>query len=309
MKRTVLVIGRDFHPDGKETAAFIAESLRPHVEKHEYDVEFLSLKDIVFDISTDLGVSVTNNRGEELSEYPVVLMTNWFSHASIRKDIALSLGLYFAHNNIPYFNEEAEKSRSTSKLSQLVIAAYEGVPIARTIFSLNLSAASEKAQSIMSAPFVIKDAQASRGKGNYLLKSFDEVAAHAKDHTEKNPFVFQEFIDNDGSDYRFFVAGDKRRVIKRSGAGDTHLNNTSAGGSAELVSLDDFSDEVKNDVTTMSHRLGRLVTGIDIMFNKNTGKHYFLEANPIPQIATGSFVDEKLETLAEALIEATKENA
>lgn len=308
MKNTVLVIGRDFHPDGKETAAFIADSLKPYVEKRGYSVEFLSLKDILFDISHDNGISVTNKQGVELSEYAVVLMTNWFSHASIRKDIAYSLALYFEHNNVPYYNEEAGKSRSTSKLSQLVVAAYAGVPIARTIFGLDLTAASAKAASVIAAPFILKDAQASRGKGNYLLKSFDEVDAHSGDHTEKTPFIFQEFIESDGSDYRFFVAGNNRLVIKRSGTGGSHLNNTSAGGNAELVSLDDFSPEVRQDVTKMSQLLGRLVTGLDIMFNKKTGQHFFLEANPIPQIATGSFVAEKLDTLAEALTASAKEN-
>lgn len=309
MKTTILIIGRDVHPDGKETAALIADSLKPYVEKRGFTTEFLPLKDIVFDISHESGVSVTTTAGTELSEYGAVLMTNWFSHGSIRKDIALSLGLYFEHHNVRYFNEEAAKSRSTSKLSQLVIAAYEGVPIARTIFSLDLDAATAKAKEILSTPFILKDAQASRGKGNYLLKSYDEVAPLKKDHTEKTPFIFQEFIESDGSDFRFFVADAKRLVIKRSGTGGSHLNNTSAGGNAELVNYDDFSDAVKQDVSTMSHRLGRLVTGVDIMFNKKTGKHYFLEANPIPQIATGSFVAEKLDTLADALVNAAKENA
>lgn len=305
--KTLLVIGRDFHPDGKETASLIADAMKPFALEAGYDVRFLPFKEIIFDISND-GVSVTDAAGIELCDYAAVLMTNWFSHASIRKDIGFCLGLYFTHNDVPFFNEEASKSRSTSKLSQLLIASYENVPIARTIFCLTLDHARAKAEHVLTVPFIMKDAQASRGKGNYLMQSFDEVGQHATEHTEKNPFVFQSFIRSDGSDYRFFVADDERVVIKRTGSMDSHLNNTSAGGSAELVNFDEFGDEVRTTVSSMRKRLGRQVTGIDIMFESATGKHYFLEANPIPQIATGSFTDQKLAALTRALVKKAEES-
>src|SRR6266702_2298295 len=65
--------------------------------------------------------------GRDLKEYKAVLMTNWFSHASIRKDIALSLALYFKANNVPCLNSESLQSRSTSKLSQMVLAALNDI--------------------------------------------------------------------------------------------------------------------------------------------------------------------------------------
>lgn len=306
MEKTILVIGRSFHPDGKETAELIATSLTPYIQNEGYRVVFLALKDILFDINTG-EVKIMDPSGVELKKYGAVLMTNWFSHASIRKDIAYSLGLYFKHNQVAFFNEEAAASRSTSKLSQMVVAAYANIPIARTIFSLSLQRTRNYASKVIKAPFILKDAQASRGAGNYLLQDFGQVLSHKAEHTEKTPFVIQECISSDGSDFRFFVTGNAMLVIKRSGADGSHLNNTSAGGSAELVPLEQFDQDVINYVQNMSHLLGRNVTGIDIMFDSKTNKPYFLEANPIPQIATGSFVHEKLTALADMLVLAAKE--
>jgi hypothetical protein len=45
------------------------------------------------------------------------------------------------------------------------------------------------------------------------------------------------------------------------------------------------------------------------MIDRVTGKSYFLEANPIPQIATGSNVPLKLQALADALREAVDNSA
>ncbi|MDB5186106.1 MAG: hypothetical protein JWL85_629 [Candidatus Saccharibacteria bacterium] len=304
----VLIIGRSFHPDGKETAALIAEALRPYLDKRDIQTDLALLKDLVFDISNDGTKILHAPSGADLKDYDAVLMTNWFSHASIRKDMALVLGLYFDHHHVPFFNTEAMHSRSTSKLSQMMIAALNDIAIARTVFSLSLNHTESYLRAEkFGTPFIFKDAQASRGKGNYLLGSIDEIKDLAPAHTEKSPFIAQTLIAADGSDYRFFVANGKTRlVIKRMGSGDSHLNNTSAGATTEIVPVEEFTPETLSAVHTMSRLLHREVTGIDIMFDKNTQEPYFLEANPIPQIATGSNVELKLESLATALEEAIR---
>lgn len=306
----VLILGRSFHPDGKETAKLIAESLKPYIEELGSAVEYANYKDLVFDISSDaLGLYVGKDH-ESIENYGTVLMTNWFSHASIRKDIANSVALIAQHKKIRLFNSEALNTRSTSKLSQLVHASIAGLEIARTVFSLDLEKATRYAESIgLQYPLIIKDAQASRGNGNYLVNSFAELMSHSSEHTEKNPFVIQQFINSDGCDYRFFVAGGQvALIIKRTGKDGSHLNNTSAGGSAELVELASINRTVVQDVEKISALLGREVTGIDIMFEKDSNRAVFLEANPIPQIATGSFVDQKLRALANALVLNQEEN-
>ncbi|HSX15980.1 MAG TPA: hypothetical protein VLF40_04275 [Candidatus Saccharimonadales bacterium] len=306
MKNKVLIIGRNFHPDGKETAATIAEALRPYLAKDGVETELVLFKDILFDISNEDTKVLNARTGQDLAKAGAVLMTNWFSHASVRKDMALTLALYFAEKGVPVFNTESLHSRSTSKLSQMLVAVQQGVPIARTVFCLSLDhlMAYLHAEQF-AAPFIFKDAQASRGKGNFLLDSIDAVAGHKEAHSEQAPFMAQALIDSEGADYRFFVVGGETRVIiKRIGSGDSHLNNTSAGASTQLIPLEEMDAKAMECVRTMSNALHREVTGIDIMFDRSSGMPYFLEANPIPQIATGSNVDIKLTALAQGMREA-----
>lgn len=299
----ILIIGRNFHPDGKETAALIAAELNPYLKQKGLGADLALFKELVFDISNSSIKVLNATTGRDLSTYKAVLMTNWFSHASVRKDIAHTLALYFNQNGVKMFNSEALHSRSTSKLSQMMLAAINDVPVARTVFSLSLDNLKDYLQdAAFETPFIFKDAQASRGKSNFVLNSIAEIDEHKADHSEKTPFIAQELIDSDGSDLRFFVVGGQTQVIiKRVGSGDSHLNNTSAGAHTEIVEISSMDDKTLKDVTLMSDLLHRELTGIDIMFDQGTGQHYFLEANPIPQIATGSNVGLKLEALASSL--------
>lgn len=303
-KHTIAVIGRNFHPDGKETAELLAASLQPFLAKQGAQALPVMLKNLVFDISTDNVHIFDAVSGKDLAEMNAVLMTNWFSHASVRKDMALTIARYLEHEGVPYMNTEAGRSRSTSKLSQMIIAAYEGVYIPRTVFSLSLNHTVEYMKKIaFKTPFIFKDAQASRGNGNYKLETIDAILVHAAEHSEKTPFIVQELIESDGSDYRFFIVGGRTQlVIRRIGSGSSHLNNTSAGATTELLSSDDMSDEANAAAATMSRVLHRELTGLDIMIDSRTKRPYFLEANPIPQIATGSNVDTKLKALADTLV-------
>lgn len=312
MKPKILILGRTAHPDGKETATDIFAGLQPYFANTEYELQIAYYNDLVFDIAPGAIRIVDTRNQQELADYDAVLMTNWFSHASIRKDIALSIGLFLESKGIPCFNTESRQSRSTSKLSQMMLAALHDITIPRTVFSLSyktLTAALESGDhGIGGGPFVLKDAQASRGSGNYLLAGAHELAAHAAEHTEQHAFMAQAFVASDHTDYRLFMAGGKVRcVIRRIGSADSHLHNTSQGADSELLQSTDIAPEAIIMAETMSSLLHREVTGLDIIFD-TAGRPYFLEANPIPQIATGAHVPAKLQALADALKSVAKEN-
>ena len=306
---TIAIVGRSFHPDGKETAQLLSQSLTGPLKEKGYTVQFVKLTDILFDISNDRVEVLDSKTNTPFTDFAAVLMTNWFSHASIRKDIAYSLALYLRAQEIPFVNTEALYSRSTSKLSQLMLAALHEVPISRTVFCLNLQVLQEYLKSTdFPTPFIFKNAHASRGNGNYLLPNIQDVARYTAEHSETSPFIAQSFVTSDTSDYRLFVVNSKiQLVIRRIGQSGSHLNNTSAGAQTELIDPATVSAEVVAIVATMSQVLHREVTGIDVIFDSNSGKPYFLEANPIPQIATGSNVDAKLNALAQGLVHIAKQ--
>jgi len=103
------------------------------------------------------------------------------------------------------------------------------------------------------------------------------------------------------------VMGDKvRLVIHRQSQDDSHLNNTSQGGKATLVDLSHLPQKVLDDAIKMGKMLRREVTGVDMIMHKETGEYFFLEANNMPQLGTGSFVGEKLRALDEYLREISE---
>lgn len=302
--RNILILGRDHHPHGKETSTEIYEGLLPLTDP-EYALKLAYWPDLLFDIVTD-GTKIGVHGGQDLSAYSCLLMTNWFSHASIRKDIAHSIALYCDYSGIPCFNSEALYSRSTSKLSQMMLAAMSGITVPRTLFSLSYERLCDAVRSAegLRTPFIIKDAQASRGRGNYLIRSFEELPQYEPEHSESHPFMAQELVEGPGGDYRLFVvSGRVELIIKRLPVKGLHMANTSQGAKTELVARSDFPPDAITAAERMSALLHREVTGIDLIFD-NQQKPYFLEANPIPQIATGSNVSYKLKALAAALQKA-----
>jgi len=302
MSRKILVVGRDHHPDGKETADEIYQGLLSTGKIQSGELQLIHYKNLLFDISKDKISIIDTSSGYNLADASAALMTNWFSHASVRKDIAHSLGLFWSSLQVPFFNTEALYNRSTSKLSQMVIAAQNSVNVPRTIFSLDFDQLITKCKEQLGLPYILKDANASRGKSNYLIKNHGAALKLKPQHTEAHPFMAQEFINADQTDYRVFVVNTKPRlIIKRVAGTGTHITNTSTGASAELLPVDALGPEIDDVVSKCAQLLHREVTGIDIIIDKSTDLSYFLEANPIPQIATGTYVEQKLAALAEVL--------
>jgi hypothetical protein len=179
----------------------------------------------------------------------------------------------------------------------------KAIPIPKTLFCRNnrrlLRLVSSRYAKDFSFPLIAKATGGTRGDANYLAKSLQELEKIIK--TEKRHFMIQEFIPNDG-DMRFFVVnGALKGVIGRKANGDSHLNNTSKGGSADLLDKNDFSDLVVADALNSALVFGRDCAGVDVIFNKNDGSHYILEVNRAPQIEHASFQEEKARWMVKAI--------
>ncbi len=191
----------------------------------------------------------------------------------------------------------------------MVIASLNSINIPRTIFCLGFDQLIASSEKELGYPYILKDAKASRGKSNYLINEKTEAIKLKSQHTEVHPFMAQQFINSAQTDYRIFVTNSRARLaIKRVAQGDSHITNTSAGASAELVPIDALGPEFDDIIGRCAKLLHREITGIDIIIDKDSNLSYFLEANPIPQIATGSFVEQKLAALAEALSGAKQDS-
>lgn len=236
----------------------------------------------------------------DLASFDTIFMMAWFK-TKVLEDIALSAATYAVAKGVTVFNSEVLYTRSRTKLSQYVVATLNGIKTTPFLFCLDVSQLEEAISSRWSGgyPVIMKGIQASRGDDNYLAATLSDARAVFADYvTQDGPYlVVQSFIPNDG-DYRVVVMGDAVvSVIHRQATDGGHLNNTSKGGAAVYSDASVLPSSVIEQSILLAKLLRREITGVDMIQHRETGEFYLLEINNMPQLATGSYVDEKMSEL------------
>jgi len=297
MKR-FLVIGRR-NVGEKNDARELANAIAGQI--HDATVTSAYYEDLV--IVTGKGelsvlIHVGTNSEESLKSFDTVILINW-SHDRLYTDFAHSIAIIADRLGSTVWNKELITARSSTKVSQTVALSYEAIVTPMTIFSLTPQLAKEYID-VLGMPFVAKDPLASRGRNNFLCDSWEDFIQKAADGVS---YVFQEFIPNEASDLRMFVAGGKPALaILRRGTGESHLNNVSQGAVAELIPLTELPQQLLKDTEKVADMFERELCGIDFMKNRETNEYVFLEINTTPQIVNGVFAEEKAAAIARALM-------
>ncbi len=295
MKKILILCRRDdrMEYDRRVTMLRALDSIEAESEYSGADYE-----DLLFSYDGDTLKVTDTVSGTDIADYDAIFLIGWFKTKAL-DDIARAVAHYTQAHNIPCNNTEAYDGRSFTKLSQCVIAALNGVAVTPFLFALDqtiLLAAVER--SSIKAPYIAKAIAASRGQDNHLIQDHAQLAGAMQQPTDKpRYFILQTYVPNDG-DYRILVMGGVvRLVIHRKSQDDSHLNNTSQGGAATLIDIATLPQKVLDDSVKIAQLFKREVTGVDMIMDKSTGEYYFLEANNMPQLATGSFVPEKMKAL------------
>jgi len=254
------------------------------------------LEDIVFAYNRKELAVYDGSSGQQLDQYDGIFFLGWFKE-SMLEDIALSVARYAEKKHIPVLNPEVLHLRSRSKLSQYVVAAINDVSITEFVVVTRREYVFEALKkATLDYPIIVKAARGSRGANNFLVRSEAELQNVYNNDPERT-FVIQRFIPNEG-DYRLLVMGDTVRLaIHRRSQTDSHVNNTSQGGAATLVGVDELNPDMLIDAVKIATLLRRPVTGIDMIVHKDTNEYFLLEANNMPQLSTGSMVQEKMQAL------------
>lgn len=294
-KKQILILTRQDDRESYDNAANYREKMSQSERLNDYTVGHL--EDLVFYYDgKSLKVLLS---GDDIAQFDGLFLVGWFKTKKL-EDTALSVAKYFEHHGKKVLNTEALFTRSTTKLSQYVIAALHGVSVTPFIFSNNTKLLQQELKKWPHGyPIIVKGTQASRGRDNYLVESYDGVckAFSSLKKDDNLRFVVQQFVPNNG-DYRIIVMGDSvKYVIHREATGGSHLNNTSQGGIAHEVALDQLPVAVLEQSVTIARLLRREITGVDMIAHSQTGDFYMLEINNMPQLATGALVDEKLHQL------------
>ncbi len=254
-----------------------------------------SYHDLEFFIDGKSSKITCHKTGEDITEFKkiIVLSTSPFH---LENYVFSALSCYCHKNHIEMMDDSF--SNTDGKLYSLWRFWEQGIPVAKTAFG-PLDFLAQKLNDF-GGTGVLKSVQGTKGKDNYLVHSEKELRRIITDNQDIN-FILQEFIPNDG-DYRIIVTDyEPKLAIFRSASGKDFRNNTSVGGEAKLIPLDEVDPKILELAITSAKALQIKIAGADILPAKN-GDYTVLEVNRTPQLVTGAFPEEKLKILKELIL-------
>jgi len=221
-------------------------------------------------------------------------------------EAAISVAAYCRKRGIPYI-DQCVPTTGDNKIACVFVRWEHGLPVPPSAYGPISSLEQLAKAGTFGWPLVAKSNNGKKGRDNFLVNDVAELNRALNNNPEVR-FIMQRFIPNTG-DYRILTLnGQPRMAILRTAAADTHLNNTSQGGEAKVVSLSDMPEEIL-ELSRQSANLEKLaIAGVDIVVDSQTKKPYILEVNKSPQLATGFEVKEKMRHYADALRELLDDN-
>jgi ribosomal protein S6--L-glutamate ligase len=285
-KKVLLLFGKGAAKEGKAYPKELAQLLSQADER--ISVSFAFFEDLLFAVNNEIVDVVDTVHELSLLEYDVV----YFRHWGEVQGAALAAARFCELKKIPFIDSEVLRQGSFNKITQYMNLHESGVSFPRTLIAPGPQLLTRYAQYGFDFPLVLKSVSGTRGQDNYVVRNELEMR-HVLEDNATLTFVLQEFIPNEG-DYRVVVMGNKVvMAIKRRAAEKNHLNNTSQGGSAELVAVDSLPQQVLEASVRAAAFFGRQVAGVDMVQSKSNGHWYCFEVNRSPQIEHASFQDEK----------------
>ena len=252
--------------------------------------DHLALENLSYEISNNHSVVTDLRTNEEVKGYGFVYFKDWLS----LPERAAAFAYHLQAKGVPFIDAVViQKGSDYHKLLQTYKLVAAGLPIIPTRFIPTENIIDQVTKHGIKFPFILKDAFGQKGQNNYLIESAGQLKRIVSQNKDVQ-FVIQEYIKND-FDYRVQVYGYKAGlVIKRSKQSNTHLNNTSAGGTAELVKLSDMDENLLQLAEDAAAAMNLQVCGVDILVDKTTNEAYVLEVNQGSQIVTGAFIEKNI---------------
>jgi len=297
MKKVLLLFGRQSVISGDADPARLAQLLNDTPE--EIRVDSACFEDLLFSMSEEGCDVVNTNNNASLTEYNIVYLRYWGN----TQGHAIAVTHFCRQKDIPFVDKEAYRQGSFNKITQYINLFEAQVAFPRTLIADGEQLLARYIEHSFVFPLIIKSISGTRGKDNYLVHDEAEMREILTSNSHLL-FALQEFVPNNG-DYRVIVMGNKVvSVIERKASGDTHLNNTSQGGSARIVENATLPPEVLEASVRAAQYFGRDIAGVDMVKSKADGRYYCFEVNRAPQIEHSSFETEKAKLLAAFLSES-----
>lgn len=226
-----------------------------------------------------------NNR--PLNDYDLIIFRGKVRASG---ELAYCVSRFAALNEIPFLNDYTPY-RPTSKVSQAVTFYELGIRFTKTVYAIDPNTLDTVIRNELQTPFILKDSLGSHGESNYLLHMNAELNQIVQ-RDQAIKYVAQDYFAND-CDYRLLCVGRDQMIIRRRANGDTHLNNTSQGGTAEIVVTDFLPASAIEEAHRLCDHVGMSIAGVDLLYDEASGDYAFLEINSQPQLMTGAFPEQK----------------
>jgi glutathione synthase/RimK-type ligase-like ATP-grasp enzyme len=257
--------------------------------KHGYLVQTADIQHTVLQVVAG-EARVLVNMDDDVKNFDMVV----FRNASQFGALAAPVCLYLDHHQIPYINGMDGSAVYIGKIAQMFLFALNGLPVVDSLVVRNPHALKDYLPNFLAGQaMIVKDNDGIKGRRNFLVSADYDLEAFLAERREI--YIIQPYITNDG-DYRILFAGTDQPplIFKRTKAADSHLNNTSQGGSAQVVT--DFPDAALATARAGAKLFGRELAGVDILFD-GQDNHFILEVNETPAVASGFIPEAKIDLL------------
>jgi glutathione synthase/RimK-type ligase-like ATP-grasp enzyme len=297
MKHALIIGGRTTDViDGQDSPSHMAAYASYFAaDIADLDVGFAHFDELSLVVSQDTFSIYDHKNERSLSDYDLIIFRG---KVRVNGELAYCVSRFAALNNIRFFNDYTPY-RPASKVSQAVTFHELGIRFTKTVYAMNPVTFEAVVERELKTPFILKDSLGSHGESNYLLHSYDELGTITR-RDQDIRYVAQDYFAND-CDYRLLCVGDDQLILRRRAHGDTHLNNTSQGGTADIVETDFLPPSAVREAHRLCDHVGMSIAGVDLLYDEASGDYAFLEINSQPQLMTGAFPKEKQALVARFL--------
>ncbi len=297
-KKVVFVVTTEGKPGSNRYDGF-ASKLQAVGCLPDADITTVALENLAYWIDENGTAGVTDLvSGIDIGDADFVYLKTW----EAMPEEAAALAIYLQRRGVAFI-DELPLGMGVSKLASAFRMWSSGLPVPATLYVRNpgklLEAVRDRYGAFLGERFIVKDIVGAKGKHNFLINA-EELAPLLAEHADLR-FVCQKYIPNDG-DYRlgYYIDG-VGFVIKRVGSGQSHLNNISAGGSAQYIPSDEIPAGLANLARDAARAARLQIAGVDILIDIRTGKPYILEVNQGSQIVSGAHTTENKAAFAQAM--------
>lgn len=285
--RILFIFAHAASPTSTRGAGFITR-LKKYADFSYADAEVMALEDLVFVVDKRKALVFDWQTKKDPADYDFVYFKAWES----MPDIAAALAVYLRAKGVPFIDSAVEQKGAANKLVTTMKLWAERIPVVRTVYASGKHTVAVLKSELVSYPAIIKSTIGQKGRDNYLARSAQAAQVLVVDKAVD--WIIQDYVENNG-DWRVQIYGGvPGMVIHRVGSSTSHLNNTSAGGSARLVEQHNVPSRMLALAARAAQAMDLSVAGVDVIVDKKTGRKAILEVNQGSQIVTGAYIEENI---------------